>query len=367
MTEDEPIEEPADDDEPIEEPADDDEPIELTPEQLERLHKSMERLRRSMAPKIDFNLGNVTGLSQIIADATRVSRVAAEAMKPFLAAQDAWTRQFKIIDSDFFKTHAASQVQFAKLSADLTKNVDFGLSKTVAKITQQYAAQQATWLKTLGPTLARLKASFYPPNLRDIEDLHFEDVEKVVMANGIALYGVPRTSVAEALIRAESAAKCREILGRRWKAISADCRTAVTACESEAVAPYVPFATAALDALDAGHKAAAQALVGSLLDSLVSTYFGKARYRFTPNRRTTTPAAYEEFNFREFVAFAPIWQAWQQYHLDENDPIPSTFSRNATAHSVSGRQFNRRNAVQGVLLACSLIYFLDEQAVARAA
>jgi hypothetical protein len=106
----------------------------------------------------------------------------------------------------------------------------------------------------------------------------------VVMADGIALYGVPRTSIAEALIRAEGAAKRREILGRRRKAISADCRIAVTACESEAVAPYVPFAVAALDTLDAGHPKAAQALVCSLLYALVITYFGKDRYRFSPKQ-----------------------------------------------------------------------------------
>jgi hypothetical protein len=47
--------------------------------------------------------------------------------------------------------------------------------------------------------------------------------------------------------------------------------------------------------------------------------------------------------------------------------IPATFSRNATAHTVSSRQFNRRNAVQGLLFACSLLYFFNEQAVVRAA
>lgn len=119
---------------------------------------------------------------------------------------------------------------------------------------------------------SEIKASFYPPNLRAIEGMYFEDVEKVVMADGIALYGVPRTAIAEALIRADSAAKRREILGSRWKAISADCRVAVLACESDAVAPYVPCAVAALDALDGGDTAAAQALVGSLIDSLLTAY-----------------------------------------------------------------------------------------------
>jgi hypothetical protein len=343
-------EEPADDDESA-----DEEPIQLSPEQRERLRETMERLRRSLAPKIDFNLGNPPGLSKIITEATTLSRLAAEAMKPSRAVQEALAKQ------------AISQAQFAKLSLQLTKTVNFGLSETVAKIAQQHAARQATWLKSLGPTLARLSASFYPPNLRAIEGLRFEGVEKVVMADGIALYGVPRTAIADALIRAESAARRREILGRRWTAISADCRTAVTACDAEEVGAYVPIAVAALDALDDGHTAAAQALVGSLLDSLVNTYFGRDRYRFTPNKKNTTTVAYEEFTIREFVAFAPIWQAWQQFYPDKNDPIPGTFSRNATAHTVSSRQFNRRNAVQGLLLACSLIYFLDEQALARAA
>lgn len=349
-------------DEPSELPDDNDKSIPLSPEQRARLRKSMEDLARSR--RFEVNLGNVTGLSKIVAD---VSRLATHVMQPqLLAKQFALTKPLKVIDSDFFKTHAVNQAQFARLSTLLANNVDFGLSEAAARLAEQFATEQATLLKTLAPTLARLRNSFYPPNLRAIEGLQFEDVEKVVMADGIALYGIPRTSVAEALIRADTAAARRQVLGRRWRAISSDCRTAVAACEANAVTPYVPFAVAALDAVDAGHTKPAQALVGSLLDALVNTYFGKDRYRFTPNRKTTSAAAYEDFSLREFVALAPIWQAWQQYDKSKGDPIPSTFSRHATAHSVSGRQFNRRNTVQGLLLACSLIHFLDEQAVAVA-
>jgi hypothetical protein len=62
-----------------------------------------------------------------------------------------------------------------------------------------------------------------------------------------------------------------------------------------------------------------------------------------------------------------MWQAYQQFWVEDGDRIPATFSRNATAHTVSSRQFNRRNAVQGLLFACSLLYFFNEQAVVRAA
>ena len=213
-----------------------------------------------------------------------------------------------------------------------------------------------------------MKASFYPPNLRAIDNLEFEDVEKVVMADGIALYGVPRTAIAEALIRATTAAKRREILGRRWSAISADCRAAMMARESDSFVSCVPFAVAAIDALDGGHTAAAQALVGSLIDSILTAYFGAARRDYTPNRKgTRATASYDEFTIREFIAFAPTWQAYQQFWVEDGDPVPSTFSRNATAHTVSPRQFSRRNAVQGLLFASSLLYFFDEQARSLAA
>lgn len=346
----------------------------LTPKQGDAVRRSTENLRRSLAPKINFSIPALKLSESTLKSISTVSSIAAQrarlldSLKPVLAAQTAWTKQFDLINSDVFKMQAASQAQFAKLSAQLTKNLNFGFSTSISKITQQFAVQQASWLKTLGPTLERLKASFYPPNLRAIGDLDFEDVEKVVMADGIALYGVPRTTIAEALIRADTAAKRREILGRRWTAISADCRAVMMARESDAFDSCVPFAVAAIDALDSGHTAASQALVGSLIDSILTAYFGTKRQDYTPSRKgTRTTASYDEFTIREFIAFAPTWRAYQQFWVEDGDPVPTTFSRNATAHTVSPRQFSRRNAVQGLLFASSLLYFFDEQAKALAA
>lgn len=376
-------------DAPADEP-DDGERRELTPEEQEKLRRLAASLRGISVPKFDFKipkLVDTSAFAKIAADAARLSSftlpestlknfsaLAAQqsrmldSIKPIIEAQSAWKKQFEGLNSDFFKTHAATQAQFAKLGANLTKTIDFGISDSFAKMASQFAAQQSAWLKTLGPTLERLRASFYPPNLRDIENLEFEDVEKVVMADSIALYGVPRAAIAEALIRAGSAAKRREILGRRWQAISADCRSALDGCDSESVAGYVSFGLAALNALDNGHAEAAQALAGSLIDSLLSSYFGKERTNYTPDRKgKRTTKAYEEFTVRQFVAFAPMWQTYQQFWVDDGDKIPTTFSRNATAHTVSPRQYNRRNAVQALLFATSLVYFFNEQASRRSA
>lgn len=329
----------------------------------------MESLRKVVLPKIDLPKfvmpeSTLKSLSAIAGIAEWQQSILRSAMKPFLDSQALWQKQIATsINSDVFRSVALAQSNLNTISGQLYKNVDFGLSDTFARLAQQVAAQQSAWITTLGPALERLKLSFYPSNLRAIEGLRWEDVESVVMVDGIALYGVPRTSIAEALIRADRAAKRRDILGRRWQAISADCRAAVEGRETRAVASYVPIALKALDALDAGHTEAAQALAGALLDSMVNSYFGKDRYLYTPDKRgKRTNEAYDEFTAHEYIALAPIWQAWQKFFPDEGLPVPNTFSRNATAHTVSTKQYSRRNAVQSLMIVSGLIYFFDGEA-----
>lgn len=330
-----------------------DDRIGLTPEQQENLRRGM----------LDFPVPEFTlpdSAFRSIAEAQR--SLFSASFKPILDAQALWQEQLGVsLMSDALQS-------IGRVTGQLSKSIDFGgiaqSLETVAKISTSFAAQQATLFQNLGPAIDAIRAGFYPPNLRAIDDLHFRDVDTVVMTDGIPLYGLPRTSTAEALIRAEGASKRREILGRPWKTISADCREAVLGCSSRSIVPYASFALSALDALDAGHTAPAQALAGSLVDTVVTGYFGEDRYKYTPNRKTTTIEAYDEFTVREYVAFAPIWQTYQQFFVTNGDKVPTRFSRHATAHAVSARQYSRRNAVQAIMFGCSLLYRLDEEAVA---
>lgn len=342
--------------------------LELTPDQQAALRRTLEGIQQSLVRNIElpkFTLPEST-FKNILA----VSRVAetqqamvARLIKPLADMQQSWQNQFASISSDIFKSYSLVQPNLDLVASQLTRNIDFSAFAGAARIAEQFAAQQTTWLKNIAPALASMRTAFYPPNLRSIEGLEFEEVEQVVMADGIPLYGLPRASTAEALLRADGARGRREILGGRWKSISADCRKAVGGCSSEAVAAYVPFAVAALDALDDGHMEAAQALAGSLIDAILTSYFGKQRYKYTPDRNgRRTKDVYDEFSVRQFIAFAPMWQTYQQFFVADGDKVPMTFSRNATAHTVSPRQFNRRNAVQGIMVACSLLFRLDEEA-----
>lgn len=334
---------------------------EPTPEEREKLRLAMARIHGALNPQVISALADITRSGALAKFAADVPTMTLAQLMPSITGAATWTKQMQVINSDLYKVRGVGQSTLTDFSSMLAKNADFGFNLNAVKLAAQFATQQTSWLKTSGFIRESLKRSFYPLNLRGIENLEFEEVEEVVMLDGIALYGVPRAGIAEKLIRAQSSAARRDILGHRWKAISADCKTAVESCTSGAVAPYVSFASAALDALDAGNPKAAQALAASVLDTVVNGYFGKQRYGLTPNKKTTTTAEYDKYSLREFIALAPLWQAYQKFKMEDGDPIPTTFSRHATVHGVSERQFSRRNAVQAVLFVTSLLLFVDEE------
>ena len=349
-----------------------DQPLRLTPEEREKLRRVLANIQLPPMPKISLpsivlpesTLRSIANLSGIL-EARHA--VLSSAIQPILDRHAEWQTQVgSIVVGNAFKSLTQAQLNVGRITDQFAKNIDFtsiaASLDVVLRLSETFAAQQADLLKNLGPALEAMRASFYPPNLREIDGLKFEDVEKVVMIDGIPLYGVPSASVAEALVRAQDQAERREIIVEEWKTIAVDCREVVQGCGSQAVEQYVPFALGAIDALEAEHTAAAQALAGSLVDSLVNGYFGVDRYKFTPSKKNPTNDAYNEFTIREWVAFAPMWQAYQQFFVTKGDSVPVTFSRHATAHAVGQQQFNLCNAVQGIMFTCSLLFRLDEEA-----
>ncbi|MFC6088104.1 hypothetical protein [Saccharothrix lopnurensis] len=339
----------------------------LTPEQQEELRKSLAQVQQFLSR----TAASLSVNSEALVAVARAQQVVAESVAaPLLSAQSAMQKQLStIINSDLFKTRALLQANLNGIAEQLIKNVDFRIGGMATGALSNFAGQYADFLANVQASLVKVEFSFYPPNLREIKNLKFEQVESVVMVDGIPLYGIPRASTAEELIIADSASKRRMLLEQHWKSISEDCRELVAACTAEFTAPYVPFVVAALDALDAGHAEAAQALASSLIDALVGVRFGDDRKNYTPDRSgKRTTEAYDDLEIHEFIAFAPLWQAYQQFFVEKGDAVPETYSRHATAHTVSPRQYNRCNAMQALMFACSMLSYLDfERSQIRAA
>ena len=248
------------------------------------------------------------------------------------------------------------------------RNVDFGVSQQMTAVANLFTASQLKVWESIAASALAIARAFYPPNLRDIEDIGLSTIIAVAFDEGIPLYLVPRQETAELLLAAEGREERLAVLEKRSTLVIEDCRGVLAECQSFRMAQCAAKAAEAAAALEAGFASASQALIGSILEALVWDYFGRDKRRFVPSKSgKTTREAYDELQAHEFLAFAPVWQAFQQYDLTKGDSIPPTFSRHATAHTVSEAQYTRANALQGLMLACSLVAYVDAVSVSEAA
>jgi len=147
-------------------------------------------------------------------------------------------------------------------------------------------------------------------------------------------------------------------LGRKFEMIITDCEAVLDRCEDPLFRSQVTFVRAAIAAVRDGHHAAGQALVTNLMDSMLWTLLpAPERQKITGNRRGSTSAALDDLELREAYVMLPIWSVHEAFWRYHGDPIPHTYKRHASVHAVSTRQFNKRNTVQALMVATSLVGF----------
>lgn len=202
----------------------------------------------------------------------------------------------------------------------------------------------------------------YPENWHGVRGLKFERLESILLDEGIPLVGVPRRSTVQAILDNPDPAGRRALVGRRWRSISTDCEAALDSFQRRELRGQIPFAQKAIRALRDGHPEAAQALAANLLDTVLRTHFTADFRTITNNRPNGTRLELDDYTVRVACAIAPVWSAYRQFWTSDGDPVPRTFARHASAHAVSKAQYNRTNAVLGVMLVTSLLWLCEHEA-----
>jgi hypothetical protein len=223
---------------------------------------------------------------------------------------------------------------------------------------------QETWTKDLAglaKAAEALKVSSLPPNLRPIaNELDISKVLDLLEADGIPLYLVPRASVASSLLSAPDSAKRRAVLNRRFDDIVRDCSLVLEQCQDARTSANVTFVRHGIGAVDAGHSESGQALFTNILDSLLRSALTEPdRRRVTSHKRGATPEALNDLALREAYVMLPIWHAYEEFWHSKGDPTPHEYSRHASAHAVSGRQFSKRNTAVALMLVTSFLGYLN--------
>ena len=205
----------------------------------------------------------------------------------------------------------------------------------------------------LRPLLERM-----PPNWPD--DIDLGQVQAVIQGDGLPLVWVPRAEIVTILLAAPDRAARVEVLRAHEQEITADCRTVLGAISHGTLSGQLPLAVKALDAFEAGHYEAAQALAVTVTETAVTHALGnytQARQKaaFDPGRVTIR-------QLRVKAALAPIGPFYTAWYPSSGTPAPEALSRHVTIHQADQRHYTPGNACVAVLLATSVLRALQELA-----
>lgn len=228
---------------------------------------------------------------------------------------------------------------------------------------------QAPWFAAMRESVARLSESLFdflardrlPPNWAGVTTYpNADELRKIVLDEGLPLAWVPSAGLLTRLLGAPDAAGRRQLISNGWKGILADCDERASEMISFQARTAGRFVRRSVAAFRDGHYESAQALATNLIDTLGNVYVtrditdGHWKYLTARNSRDHVV---ESFNLRDFLVLGALWAGHANYR--PGDMIPRTFTRHATTHGVSHRQYTRVNALIALMNATALLCWLE--------
>lgn len=157
---------------------------------------------------------------------------------------------------------------------EIADSLMVSVSKQLADVRQMaYEPIKSTYIPTeLFTKLAQQLDTILPANWpRPIPST--ERMEEVLENDGIPIVHIPRAEIVQAIVDADDYDARIEIIGKRADDIAVDCSTALTAQFDEGLEKQIPLVRRAIEAHQARHFEAAQALAVSVCDTYLKMMF----------------------------------------------------------------------------------------------
>jgi hypothetical protein len=195
----------------------------------------------------------------------------------------------------------------------------------------------------------------------------FERIEDVLGNDGIPIVHVPRSEIVQAIVDAADYEARIAIIDERADDVVEDCKTLLARDFHEEVEKQQPLAQRAVDAYQAGHFEAAQALAVNVCD----TYFKKL-FKGLAYKKMVQQLAIEKSDDASFAwaynvhyALVPGAQFLTEWWPDKGGEPPTKLSRHVSIHNASTDQMTKLNATVAIMLVTSITaainYALDKK------
>jgi hypothetical protein len=215
-------------------------------------------------------------------------------------------------------------------------------------------------LPDIGPVLALMLEQLretQPPNWSD--DIDLEQVLAVIQEDGLPLVWLPRAEIIAEVLDAPNRAARVEVLLRHADELIVDCREVLAAVRHETLTGQLPLAGRAVDALEAGHHEAAQALAVVVTETAVARAI-RGKYEDVKSQVLFDPDLVPYTEMRLRAALAPIGPFYTTWYASSGTPAPEALSRHVTVHQADHTHYTEGNALVAVLLATSVLRALQE-------
>lgn len=293
-----------------------------------------------------------------------------------ISAQDTTTQ---LIAKQFSAQHAKLFADLAQVTTpkfNLLKielpplRIDYqSLFPNLEKLNQQILAQLAPTFAAFHDiqreqfahafvNLAKLADTLWPPNWQGAGDPAEDLLERMLLDEGLALAWVPPSDILGRLFVAETSQQRRRIIGSNWKRIIEAARTELDQVTAPRLKQHIHFARRAADAVLAGNHPEGQALAANLLDTIMRGEFSSSDRQSITNQKNRFDI--EDYPVRLALVLGGIWGAHGEYWPDKGEQIPRRFSRHASAHGVSKRQYSRINATISLMHLTALLRVIQQ-------
>jgi hypothetical protein len=186
-----------------------------------------------------------------------------------------------------------------------------------------------------------------PPNWPAGVDL--DELVTVIQDDGLPLVWVPRAEIVTKLLAAPDRAARVEALLAHVEEIVADCREVLADVTHDTLSGQLPLAAKALDAFEAGHHEAAQALAVTVTETAVARTLG-SKYGDVKRQVLFDPDLVPYTEMRLRAALAPIGPFYTPWYAASGMPAPEALSRHVTVHQADQSHYRHGNGAVAVFL-----------------
>ncbi|GGA66641.1 hypothetical protein GCM10011490_16620 [Pseudoclavibacter endophyticus] len=246
----------------------------------------------------------------------------------------------------------------------------FGTSTSALTETARAIAGTLSSLWQVTPPPLSFHRGLLPPTLSaERAELNPSEVMSLVVEEGLPIWSAPRAPIVLALVQARDSKARREVIGRRAPDILSDCHDLLAGLPKSKWTPLAGFAVRAIEAAQHGHYESGQALLASVLESVMVKVIGnnrgktvnKARYAAQRHRY------FDDLGVQTVYIWLPVWHAYDYFDYTAEKPAaPRVFLRHASAHAVRASQYTKRNAAWAALIVSNFLAALTLEQVQAA-